>query len=114
MLPFELLLLAKPDPVDSFIARHDQMLLVFDNAESDLDGVATVLNTLLPRCPNLCVLATSRMPVGLRLGQRLPPRGVEHAFADGEQPALPSEVATPIRTLRWLALPQEARKFLEH
>ena len=40
------------------------MLLVVDNCEHLLDGIAAVITELLARCPNLKALATSREPIG--------------------------------------------------
>ncbi|HET8615397.1 MAG TPA: BTAD domain-containing putative transcriptional regulator [Actinomycetales bacterium] len=40
-------------------------LLVVDNCEHLVDGVADVADTLLARCPGLRVLATSREPLGI-------------------------------------------------
>jgi predicted ATPase/DNA-binding SARP family transcriptional activator len=41
------------------------MLLVVDNAEHVLDAVTALLAELLPRCPSLRVLVTSREPLGI-------------------------------------------------
>ncbi len=40
------------------------MLLILDNCEHVIDGVAEVAETLLARCPRVRILATSRQPVG--------------------------------------------------
>ncbi len=40
-------------------------LLLFDNCEHLVDGVRDVVSTLIARCPELTVLATSREPLGL-------------------------------------------------
>jgi len=47
-----------------------RMLLFLDNCEHVLDETATLANTLLTACPGLCVLATSREPLGL-VGERV-------------------------------------------
>ncbi|MGF6889344.1 putative ATPase/DNA-binding NarL/FixJ family response regulator [Nocardia sp. GAS34] len=41
------------------------ILLVIDNCEQVIAGVAELTRVLLPRCPNLRVLATSREPIGI-------------------------------------------------
>lgn len=50
-------------------------LLVVDNCEHLLDDVALTLSALLTSCPRLCVLATSREPIGVSGEQlfRAPP-----------------------------------------
>jgi predicted ATPase/DNA-binding CsgD family transcriptional regulator len=52
-----------------------EILLVLDNCEHLLDGVAALVATLIERCPSLRVLATSRMALGLQGEQiwRVPP-----------------------------------------
>src|SRR5439155_18989895 len=40
-------------------------LLVLDNCEHLLDAAAALVRLLLQRCPELCVLATSRQRLGL-------------------------------------------------
>lgn len=44
---------------------HSAGLLVLDNCEHLVDGVATLAAELLERCPGLSVLATSREPLGV-------------------------------------------------
>ncbi len=51
-------------------ALHDflgsrTVLLVIDNCEQVIAGVAELARALLPRCPNLRILATSREPIGI-------------------------------------------------
>ena len=41
------------------------VLIVLDNAEHVVDGVATVVSRVLTECPNVTVLVTSREPLGL-------------------------------------------------
>ena len=58
------------DLVDVVCERIDDgatgpVLLVLDNCEHLLDGVAPVVTTLLQRCPALTVLATSRQPLSV-------------------------------------------------
>jgi predicted ATPase/class 3 adenylate cyclase len=45
--------------------RHDRVLLIVDNCEHLIDEVATVVDRLLRRCPELHVLATSREALGI-------------------------------------------------
>jgi predicted ATPase/DNA-binding SARP family transcriptional activator len=52
-------------------------LLVVDNCEHVLDAARDTVGVLLSACPRLCVLATSREPLGL---------GVEYAFRLGPLP----------------------------
>lgn len=49
--------------VDAIASR--QLLLVLDNCEHLLDGVATLLEAVLPGCPDVAVLATSRESIGV-------------------------------------------------
>jgi predicted ATPase len=44
---------------------HSPGLLVLDNCEHLVDGVATLAAELLERCPQLSILATSREPLGV-------------------------------------------------
>lgn len=43
--------------------RHKQTLIVLDNCEHLVGACATLAERLLPACPELCVLATSREPL---------------------------------------------------
>jgi len=52
--------------------RDSELLLVLDNCEHVTDGVAELLRFLLPQCPGLRVLATSRQPLQI-YGERLYP-----------------------------------------
>lgn len=45
--------------------RHREALLILDNCEHVLDAAADVVAAILDRCPGVCVLATSREPLGL-------------------------------------------------
>src|SRR5581483_8510548 len=45
--------------------RERSMLLVVDNCEHVIDAVARLVDSLLPRCPDVAVLATSREPLGV-------------------------------------------------
>src|SRR5262249_25753811 len=46
-----------------------KMLLVLDNCEHVLDGVAALCAALLQRCESLAIVATSREPIGIE-GER--------------------------------------------
>jgi predicted ATPase/DNA-binding SARP family transcriptional activator/DNA-binding CsgD family transcriptional regulator len=52
--------------------RSRQMLLVLDNCEHLVDGVARLVEDLLRSCPNLQLLATSREPLGVAGEVNLP------------------------------------------
>ncbi|MEW2450252.1 BTAD domain-containing putative transcriptional regulator [Streptomyces parvulus] len=57
----------KRDPVDLLVeyCAPRTLLLVLDNCEHLVDEVARLTETLLTRCPDLTVLATSREPLGV-------------------------------------------------
>ncbi|HEY3707789.1 MAG TPA: BTAD domain-containing putative transcriptional regulator [Amycolatopsis sp.] len=65
---------AGQDPVDRLVAalRDRAPLLVLDNCEHVVDAAARLLARLLPACPGLRVLATSREPLGIT-GEQLAP-----------------------------------------
>ena len=52
------------DNIVRFIGERALLLLV-DNCEHLLDGIAAVITELLARCPNLKALTTSREPLGI-------------------------------------------------
>ncbi len=62
------------DPVEAVVDRliDQQALLVFDNCEHLINGVAGLVSSIHRRCPNVGVLATSREPLGLG-GERVWP-----------------------------------------
>ena len=78
--------MADSDPVDAVVDGFgdDGVLLVLDTCEHVLDGVVSVLSRLLPACPGLRVLATSRRPLGLHdeLAWPIPPLAVPTAGVD--------------------------------
>ena len=45
--------------------RADHQLVILDNCEHVVDGVATLVESLLRTCPNLVILATSREALGI-------------------------------------------------
>ena len=53
------------DVIVPWIRAAGPTLLVLDNAEHLLDRVATLVDTVLSRCPELRVLTTSRAPLGV-------------------------------------------------
>ncbi|MEV8606451.1 BTAD domain-containing putative transcriptional regulator [Amycolatopsis sp. NPDC051373] len=62
------------DPVERLVSalRDQSTLLVLDNCEHVVDAAAQLLARLLPACPGLRVLATSREPLGIT-GEQLAP-----------------------------------------
>jgi predicted ATPase/DNA-binding SARP family transcriptional activator len=57
------------DPVGSIVgelAPYGPLVLVLDGCEAALDGAATLAGELVGRCPQLTVLATSRLRLGLQ------------------------------------------------
>ncbi|NUR91216.1 MAG: AfsR/SARP family transcriptional regulator, partial [Nonomuraea sp.] len=54
---------AADDDLDALVGRDT--LLLLDNCEHLIDAVAHLVATLLPRCPDLRVLATSREPLAI-------------------------------------------------
>jgi predicted ATPase/DNA-binding CsgD family transcriptional regulator len=64
-------------------------LLILDNCEHLLEGCASLVDTLLKRCPRLQVLATSREPLGVE-GEcvwHVPPMEVPSLSGEGSDPA---------------------------
>ncbi len=63
------------------LLRERHLLLVLDNVEQLVDGVASWLADLLARCPRLQVVATSRMAIRITGEQQFPvePLGVPEA-----------------------------------
>ncbi|MEO0493868.1 MAG: adenylate/guanylate cyclase domain-containing protein, partial [Actinomycetota bacterium] len=64
----------------------DTTVLVIDNCEHLVDGVAEVVGALLDACPNVRVLATSREPLGIAREATLPIEPL--AAADVDSPAV--------------------------
>ena len=93
------------DPVGAVATALEgrPLLLMLDNCEHVVEAAAALCADLLPRCPELQVLATSREPLGLPGEAVLPcgpmPRGTpgsdaEQLFLDRARLAAP-ELATP-------------------
>jgi predicted ATPase len=87
--------LTQAEDEHAFVLRlqERQMLLLLDNCEHVLDGVAAIAGHLLRACPSLCLIATSREPLRLS-GEHLyqvPPLGL---------PAESSDELDPEATLR--------------
>ncbi|RJQ84897.1 ATP-binding protein [Amycolatopsis panacis] len=63
-----------PSPVERIVSalRDQPMLLVLDNCEHVVAAAARLVARLLPACPGLRVLATSREPLGIT-GEQLAP-----------------------------------------
>lgn len=57
---------------------HGRQLLVLDNAEHLIEAVASLVAELTERCADLCILVTSREPIGLaaEIVRRIPPLAV--------------------------------------
>ncbi|BBZ42470.1 helix-turn-helix transcriptional regulator [Mycobacterium conspicuum] len=62
------------DTLLSFVAGR-RVLLLLDNCEHLLDSIASLVDSLLPACPQVKVLATSREPMGVagEVTWRVPP-----------------------------------------
>lgn len=60
----------QPDlpPVESVVdaLSRRQMVLVLDNCEHLLDGIAVLVDALVAGCPDVALIATSREPIGTR------------------------------------------------
>ncbi len=57
------------DPFASIVgelAPYGPLVLVLDGCEAALDGAATLAGELVVRCPQLTLLATTRLPLGLQ------------------------------------------------
>lgn len=66
---------APHQPTADMLVRHlrpRQILLLLDNCEHLIDGVADIASRLLATCPALQILATSRAPLHLRGEQEMP------------------------------------------
>ena len=66
-------------PTESVVdwLRGRSTLVVFDNCEHLLDGVAGLLEAVLSGCPSVALLATSREPLGLDAEQVWPVRSLD-------------------------------------
>ncbi|SOC50270.1 transcriptional regulator, LuxR family [Blastococcus aggregatus] len=94
------------DPVSALAdaLRDRQLLLLLDNCEHLLDAAALLAATLLARCPDLTVLATSRQPLGVPGESVLPCEPLEtdgddsdavRLFLDRARLAVPSVEPSP-------------------
>lgn len=82
------------EAIDALVERlAGPRLLVLDNCEHLVAGVAELVDVLLRRCPDLRVLATSREPLAVdgELAWRIPPLGV---------PPTANETTSSIEVLR--------------
>jgi predicted ATPase/DNA-binding SARP family transcriptional activator len=91
----------RPPPVERIVAAlaDRELLLVVDNCEHVVAGVATLADRLLSSCPRLRILATSREPLGLTGEALCPVPGL----------AVPPADAAPTRMVGYAAV----RLFLE-
>ncbi len=90
------------DPVASIVgelAPYGPLVLVLDGCEVAVDGVATLAGELVARCPQLTLLATSRIPLGVHQENvvRLVPwslmadrQASEDATTEGARPSGPA------------------------
>lgn len=80
-------LTADQDPADAVANRlaGSRTLLVLDNCEQVIEGVAALVDVLLDRCPLVTVLATSRVPLGIEGEYAWPvdPLGIVNGNEDG-------------------------------
>lgn len=82
-----------PGAVDALVERLvGPRLLVLDNCEHLVDGVASLVDDLLRRCPALRVLATSREPLAVdgEVAWRIPPLAVPPV----RSPSSPAPITT--------------------
>ncbi|MFJ8823608.1 AfsR/SARP family transcriptional regulator [Streptomyces sp. NPDC102467] len=73
---------------------HRSLLLILDNCEHVIDAAAELAETLLTRCPDLTILATSREPLGVpgesvRPVEPLPPDPAHRLFTERAQAVSP-------------------------
>jgi predicted ATPase/DNA-binding SARP family transcriptional activator len=77
------------DPLDALVThlRRQELLLVLDNCEHLAEACADLAEALLRGCPNLGILATSRIPLGVEgeLDYLLDPLAVPDAGAADEE-----------------------------
>ncbi len=66
----------QPDAIETVIDRLSgrRALLIFDNCEHLINGVAKLVSSIHRRCPDVAVLATSREPLGISGEQVWPVR----------------------------------------
>jgi predicted ATPase/class 3 adenylate cyclase/DNA-binding CsgD family transcriptional regulator len=88
------------DTVIGAIGDRD-LLLVLDNAEQVLAAVAELADAIIRSCPRVCVLVTSREPLGV---------GGEHVFRVAGLAVPPADLAAPDR----LAGFESVQLFAEH
>ena len=95
------------DNVVRFIGER-AMLLVVDNCEHLLDGIAAVITELLAGCPNLKALTTSREPIGIagEVSWRVPSLSLDDdavaLFTDPRDVLVPNS-GSPTTTSAWYA-----------
>ncbi len=96
----------------SEVLRSQTLLIVLDNCEHLLEGVAAVADRLLRECPHLRILATSREPI------RIPGERLEYVEplptiidGNGRTPALDELSATPATRLFLLRAADRSKAF---
>ena len=76
------------DPAQVIAARLDTdcALVILDNCEHVLDACSKLADTILRLCPNVCILATSRSPLGVpgEVVWRIPPLSAPETGVDTE------------------------------
>jgi predicted ATPase/class 3 adenylate cyclase/DNA-binding CsgD family transcriptional regulator/Tfp pilus assembly protein PilF len=77
------------------------LLVILDNAEHVLGAVAKLADALMRSCPRVCLLVTSREPLGI---------SGEHVFRVPPLPVPPADLAAPAR----LAAFESVQLFTEH
>jgi predicted ATPase/class 3 adenylate cyclase len=81
--------------VDFLSAR--EVLLVLDNCEHLIDACADLVDTILERCPDVTVLATSREPLELKGEQVRPVSPLPVPSDDPSELSEPSELSDSVR-----------------
>ena len=90
--------LSTGDGLVRFLA-YKELLLILDNCEHLVDGVAALVVGLLEAAPGLSVLATSREPLGVR-GERLSPLASLELPADDDPTSVVASEAGALFVLR--------------
>ncbi len=85
------------DPLPALPARlrHRSLLLLLDNCEHVIDGVASAVAAILQGCPGVTILATSRERLAIdgERVYRLPPLGGTHALRLLSERAIASDAS---------------------
>ena len=89
-----------PDTLIEAISKRN-LLMILDNAEHVLDAVAELANAIIRSCPRVCLLVTSREPLGV---------SGEHVFRVPGLAVPPADLAAP----DLLAAFESVQLFAEH